>query len=410
MPDEPSSLEKYRFLRELEAIEKAEGRGTELISVYVPPDRQISDVANYLRQEYSQASNIKSKTTRKNVLAALESILQRLKSYRRAPPHGVVFFVGHKQVGADKTEMVQFVVEPPEPVPAFLYRCDSAFHTAPLKEMLREKDTYGLLVLDQGEATLGLLRGKRIEVIKNVQSLVPRKHRMGGQSARRFERLHEEAVHEFFKKVGDLMTEAFLGIEDLRGILVGGPGYTKESFVHADYVHHELKKVILPALLDTGYTDESGLRELVEKARDVLADLDLMREKQLVQDLMNEIKKEDGGLAVYGEAEVRRALELGAVETLLVSEGLRKERLKLRCPECGFAATRTAEDNERETACPECGAETTVETREDIIEELTRVAADYGTKVELISKDSEEGTLLVKAFGGLAGILRYRVA
>jgi len=32
-----------------------------------------------------------------------------------------------------------------------------------------------------------------------------------------------------------------------------------------------------------------------------------------------------------------------------------------------------------------------------------------GSKIELISKDSEEGQLLLRAFGGIAAILRYRV-
>src|SRR5881296_2970861 len=207
---EMSHLDKYKFRRDLEEIEAAAGRGTELVTVYVPPDKLISDVANYLRGEYSQSSNIKSQSTRKHVQGAIESILQRLKYYKQPPPNGIVFFTGHKAIGADQTQMVAYVLEPPEPVPSFLYRCDSKFFTEPIHEMLTERQTYALVVIDQGEATLGLLRGKRIEALKNVQSLVPRKHRMGGQSARRFERLHDQAVHEFFKKIGDLMTEAFL--------------------------------------------------------------------------------------------------------------------------------------------------------------------------------------------------------
>jgi len=226
---EMSGMDKYKFRRALEQIEEATGRGTELVSVYIPPGRPISDVTNYLRAELSQSSNIKSASTRKHVTQAIESAIQRLRSYRMPPPNGLVVFTGHKQIGADQTEMVAFVLEPPEPVASFLYRCDSKFYTAPLHEMLAEKDLYGLLVIDWSEATLGLLRGKRIEVIKNLQSQVPSKHRMGGQSARRFERGHDIAVHEWYKKIGDLMTEAFLNQPDLKGIIIGGPGYSKKS-------------------------------------------------------------------------------------------------------------------------------------------------------------------------------------
>ena len=409
MADIPS-LERYKFRRALEEIERAIGRGTELVSVYVPPTRQISDASNYLRAELSQSSNIKSASTRKHVTQAIESSLQRLRGYRQPPPNGLVIFTGHRQIGADQTEMVAHVIEPPEPVASFLYRCDSKFYTEPLHEMLAEKDLYGLLVIDRSEATLGLLRGKRIEVIKNLSSLVPSKHRMGGQSARRFERLIEIAAHEWYKKVADLMTEAFLSRPEIQAILIGGPGYTKEYFATQEYLHHELRKKVLPTFLDTGYTDEYGLRELIEKAREVLAGVDLMREKALVQRFMDEVRKEDGGLASYGEDQVRRAIGLAAVDLLIISEGLRKARVKLRCEDGDWEGERTVADPNDVGVCPVNGGRLAVLANTDIVEEFTDGAAKTGSRIELVSRDSEEGELLLKAFGGIAAILRYRVA
>jgi len=404
-----AGMDKYKFRRALEKIEEAAGRGTELVSVYIPPERPVFDVTNYLRAELSQSSNIKSASTRKHVTQAIESAMQRLKAYRMPPANGLVIFTGHKQIGADQTEMVTFVLEPPEPVVSFLYRCDSKFYTEPLHEMLAEKDVYGLVVIDRSEATIGILRGKRIEVIKNLQSQVPSKHRMGGQSARRFERLIEIAAHEWFKKVGDLMTEAFLSRPEIRSIIIGGPGYTKEYFATQEYLHHELKKKVLPTFLDVGYTDEYGLRELVEKARDLLIGLDLIREKDLVQRLMNEIRKEDGGLAAYGEDQVRQALGLGAVDTLLISEGLRKVRMRLRCTNGDWDGEKTLAEDGELPACPKDGGPLSVVEKQDLIDDLTKIAEQMGTNVELISKDSEEGQLLLRAFGGIAAILRYRV-
>jgi len=405
-----SGMDKYKFRRALEQIEEAAGRGTELVSVYIPPERPIFDVTNYLRGELSQSSNIKSASTRKHVTQAIESAMQRLKAYKMPPPNGLVIFTGHKQVGADQTQMVTFVLEPPEPVTSFLYRCDSKFYTEPLHEMLAEKDVYGLLVIDWSEATLGLLRGKRIEVIKNLQSQVPSKHRMGGQSARRFERGHDIAVHEWYKKIGDLLTEALLNRPDLKGILIGGPGYSKEEFATGDFLHHELKKKVLPTFLDAGYTDEYGLRELVEKSREILSGLDLMREKSLVQRLLEEIRKADGGLAAYGEEQVRNAIRLGGVDTLLISEGLRKVRLTLRCTNGDWEGEKTVDDAGELPTCPKDGGPLTVVENRELIEDLTALAGRMGTNVELISKDSEEGQLLLRAFGGIAAILRFRVS
>jgi len=406
---EMSDMDKYKFRRALEEIEQAQGRGTELVSVYIPPNRPIFDVTNYLRGEISQSSNIKSASTRKHVQQAIESCVSRIKGYRMPPANGLAVFAGHKQIGADQTEMVAFVLEPPEAVQSFLYRCDSKFYTEPLHEMMTEKELYGLVVIDRSEATVGLLRGKRIEVLKNMQSLVPSKHRMGGQSARRFERLIEIAAHEWYEKVANVMTDAFLSRPEIKGIVIGGPGYTKEYFATQDYIHHELKKKILEPYLDTGYTDEYGLRELVEKARTILSDLDLMREKTLVQKLLDEIRKEEGGLAAYGEEQVRHALQLGAVETLLVSEGIRKLRLKLTCANGDWEGERTVADEATLPKCPQDGGNLNVVEKRDIIEEFSTLAAQSGTKVELISKDSEEGELFLRAFGGIAAILRYRV-
>ena len=114
---EQSNMAKYKFRRALEEIEKATGRGTELVTVYVPPTKQISDVTNYLRNEYSQSSNIKSASTRKHVQQAIESSLQRLKGYRQPPATGLVVFTGHKQIGADQTQMVAEVLNPRRPWP-----------------------------------------------------------------------------------------------------------------------------------------------------------------------------------------------------------------------------------------------------------------------------------------------------
>lgn len=402
-----SDKQKYDFKRALEEIRELHGRGTELISVYVPPSKQISDVAAYLRGEYSQSSNIKSQSTRKAVMGAIQSILSRLKYYKRPPANGVVFFVGEVPKSGDQTRMVQYVLEPPEPITTFLYRCDSEFYLEPLLDMLEEKKSYGLIVIDRSEATLGLLKGKRVQVIKNIQSLVPSKHRMGGQSAQRFERLIEIAAHEFFTKVADTATDAFLNNKELKGILVGGPGPTKDYFNDSAYLHHELQKKVI-GTFDTGYTDEYGLRELVEKGKEKLEDLDLMREKKLMMRLLEEIRKPDGGLAAYGEEEVRMNLELGAVDVLLLSEGIRKHRLSLECSNCEWKGTVTTSKTEEVPKCPNCGSVPSVISDIDVVDEFYDIAEKMGTKVELISTDSEEGEMLMTAFGGAAAVLRFR--
>jgi peptide chain release factor subunit 1 len=408
-----TALDRYELRRRLEDLGRFSGHATELISLYVPVTKQISFVTSYLKNEFSQSSNIKSKSTRKNVTSAIESITSRLKMYKQPPPNGVIFFVGHVAAAGDQTDMVQITIEPPMPITTFLYRCDSKFYLEPLNEMLEDRETYGLLVIDRGEGTIGFLKGKRVEVVKNIPSRVPSKHGRGGQSQRRFERLIEIAAHEFFKKVGDIVNETFLDEPELKGIIVGGPGATKEFFVEKDYLHHELKRKVID-LFDTGYTDEYGLRELVEKAEDALSDLDLMREKKLIKRLMDEIRKTEGGLSVYGETEVISALKNGAVDILLLSEGLRRYKLEYKCASCSNNQTLISGKDikliEKTLDCPSCNGSMELKDKEDIIETLHKMASEVGTKVELISTDSTEGEMLFKAFSGIAGILRFRIA
>jgi peptide chain release factor subunit 1 len=412
-PSAEMQLQRYSFQRKLDEIAATKGRATELISMYVSPGKQISDVMNYLRNEYAQSSNIKSRTTRKNVMWAIESLMGRVRAYKEPPANGVAFFVGSKAVGTDGSKPVTFIVEPPEPLNTYLYRCDSSFYLDPLLSMVHEPEMWGLIVMDRAEVTLGFLRGKRVEPLRNRQSQVPSKHGRGGQSAHRFERMIEHAAHEFFVRCGEMANELFLPKKDvLKGILLGGPGATKEYFFKETYLHYDLQQKVVQPLFDVGYTDEYGLRELVEKATQTLHGLELTEEKRVIQRLLGEIRRAEKGLAAYGDRDVEQALDASAVEELLVSEGLRRKRSTLTCANCGQEYTKIVSDEQEDTItdgpCEKCGkGPLTEKESEDYVEGLFRRAQKSGAKVRLISSESEEGEMLAKAFAGVAALLRY---
>ncbi|HOK58490.1 peptide chain release factor aRF-1 [Methanothrix sp.] len=408
---EISAQEKYEFKRLLDELRSKSGRGTELISLYIPPDKQISDVMAQLREEHGQAANIKSKLTRTNVQSALESAMARLRLIPRAPENGVVLFIGAVDIGGNRTDMYTKVIEPPEPITTYRYHCDSSFLLTPLEDMLSEKKTFGLIVLDRREATIGILKGKRIEPLKHLTSTVPGKQRKGGQSSHRFQQLRLIAIHDFYKRIGEAANDAFLSIDqkELQGILIGGPSPTKEEFIAGNFLHHELQKKILDAF-DVSYTDEAGLSELVEAAQDRLLDLELTQEKLAMRRFMKELVS-DRGLASYGEKEVRQNLALGAVDLLLLSEELRKTRVKVRCQNqsCDYTDERTRTPSSPAIGtCPKCGSPLTITEEVDLITELSQLAEQSGAAVKIISTDFEEGAQLLHAFGGIAAVLRYR--
>jgi len=411
---ELSQRQKYDLKRKLEELANCKGKHTELISLYVPPSKQISDVTSYLKNEISESQNIKSKTTKKNVLSAIESILSRLRTFKTLPENGLIFFVGHKSVGADQTTMTAHVIEPPMEIQTFLYRCDSLFYLDPLKDILTEREIFGLILIDRRECTIGILRGNRIELLKYMTSQVPGKHGRGGQSQRRFERLTEIAAHEWFQKCGEKISEIFMTEKNMKGIFFGGPGPTKKYFADGKYLHYEVSDKILD-VFDTGYTDEFGLRELVSAASETMTDLKIAKEKQTMKRFLKEITKGDNSLALYGEIQIRKALQMGAIDTLLLSENLRKYRVTLTCPTCEYSEQKTIRedtlDDFEPPQCPVCDTPTQLEIADktDLIDELSEICESTNGKVILISDNSEEGNTLTSAFDGIAGITRYPI-
>ena len=133
----------------------------------------------------------------------------------------------------------------------------------------------------------------------------------------------------------------------------------------------------------------------------------ISREKDLMNRFMMEIKKSDGGLGVYGEANVLAALRAKTIDLLLVSEDLDKSHVLLKCPNCGNEREMFLPGGQDTVNCEKCGTPMTVVQKEDFLEYLFHLAEASGAKTEIISDTSEEGKLLERAFGGIAGILRY---
>ncbi|TYL38504.1 peptide chain release factor 1 [Natronococcus pandeyae] len=408
---EQSDRKKYEFRKVIEDLKDFEGSGTQLVSIYIPEDRQVSDVVQHVTQEHSEAANIKSKQTRTAVQDALTSIKDRLRYYDTFPPeNGMVVFSGAVDSGGGQTEMVTRVLEgPPQPVESFRYHCDSDFLIEPLEEMMADQGLYGLIVLDRREANVGWLKGKRVEPVKSASSLVPGKQRKGGQSAQRFARLRLEAIDNFYQEVAGMANDLFVAKRhELDGILVGGPSPTKDEFLDGDYLHHEIQDSVI-GKFDVAYTDESGLKDLVDNAEEALADAEVMKDKKQMEEFFEELNA--GDLATYGFEQTRRNLMMGAVDRLLISEDLRKDVISYDCEECGNT-DREVVDRRKSTpahTCTECGSdvEATEEDREDAIDHLIEIAEQRGTTTKFISTDFEKGEQLYNAFGGFAGILRY---
>ncbi len=359
-----------------------------------------------LQSEYSLTQNVKSKQTRNNVLDALEKIMNHLKVLDKTPKNGLIVFCGNISEKEGSSDIKLWSVEPPQPLNRKVYWCDQTFVLDPLKEMLREKEIYGLIVIDGGGADVGFLKGKKVVLEKHVESMVPGKTKAGGWSQQRYQRIREEAKKDHMKKTAEIANRLFLPEkEDLKGIIIGGPGPFKEKFNDSEYLDHQLRKKKL-GVIDTSYTGDQGLQELVKRGEQLIEEASAVKERKLMEEFYGNLQK-DNGLSVYGLDETKRAMELGAIEILLISEAYDWIRVKLEC-QCGETQVKDAKPG-REHKCPNCGSVMEVVEEKDLIDVLSEEAKNYSSKVEIISTDSREGEQF-KNLGGIGGILRFRIS
>ncbi len=399
-------IRKRRLKDLVGELDNFRGRHTELVSVYIPAGYNLNKVTDQITNEKSTAQNIKSKTVRKNVMAALERILQHLKLYKQTPENGLVVFSGNISEREGVADIEIFALEPPEPLKQKLYWCDQKFVLDPLKDMIREKEVYGLIVIDKSEAEVGVLQGKRVKSLKHLESLVPGKTDKGGWSANRYARIREGLLHDFMKKVGDVASQQFGELKDLKGLIVGGPGPVKDKFVEGKFLRYDFQKKIV-SIVDTSYTGEYGLEEALNRSEEALKEASVIKEKKILGRFFDELGK-DSGLAIYGVKEVVQTLKSGSVEVLLLSEHFDWVRAKLKCPKCGeekdvIMVRKKAEENK----CKKCDELYEILAEKDLTDEIVKLAEDMGTEVEMVSGDTKEGNQL-KEMGGIGGILRYK--
>ena len=489
-----NTKQKKKLLRFIKQLDQYRGRHTELVSVYVPQGYEIIKIIQHLQEEQGTASNIKDKTDRNNVIDSLERMIRHLRLFKQTPQNGLAVFAGNISDKENKVDIEVFSIEPPEPLQLRTYRCDQTFLLDPLKDMIEERDVYGLIVVDNREGNIGILKGTMIKEIKSFTSDVPGKTTKGGQclifgslielnnknkvkiedlkvgdkiksynfdkkkfedseiidkweveknefyvinnnlkcskdhlifledgstksaeelnkndiilndkaeevkiksikrvnkktkmidisvknqnfiadcvlvhnSQQRYARIREIAAKEFHKKIAEVANKEFLEMKNLKGILLGGPGPTKETFLNENVLNNEIRKKIL-AIKDLSYTGDFGLKELVEKSNDVLSEQSSIKEKELLDKFFTLLAKFPKKV-VYGKEKTLRALDMSAVDIVIISDDM-----------------------------------------DDIfIDEVEEKAVTFGTQVEVVSSETELGNQL-KELGGIAGILRFEV-
>jgi len=395
---------EYSIRKELKRLASIRGSGTELISVYIPPDFPIADEMGKLKEESSQAGNIKSKATRQNVQGALDKIIQFLRLYKRVPQNGLAIFAGNVSNIQSNPRIEVFKIEPPSPIKSNIYRCDSEFLLEPLESAMAATDLYIVLIMDGKDATIGTLSGTRFAADKKVRSFAPSKTSKGGQSAARYERVIEAEIADYHNRVSDGVNELYQKFgKKVNGLILAGPGPHKETFMKSGKLNYQLK---ILGVFDTGYTDEhNGVNELLEKAKELLSQQAIVKERAVMERFMSEVGR--NGLATFGYDKVKAALANDNVSRLIVSEDLELMEVSYTCSNCKQVITAVEEGNFRQQR-HECGGTLEITSQKDAVEDLIEQAEQKNVELVFVSSESSNGKQLLLGFKGIAAMLRYR--
>lgn len=255
---------------------------------------------------------------------------------------------------------------------------DSSPFLLPLARLRKDYEDYGLLLIDSQEYRLFLVRS-RVAVEKEKRSIdLMNKHKKGGWSQMRFNRLRRGAIKSFLTEaVEDLDS---LDIQEIKGLVVAGPGEAKGQLV--EMLPASWKSKVL-GVLDISMQTPSG--DLVKLGNEVAIG-EQSREKELAEKLKDAVLK--GRPAAYGLAEVGEALKQGRANHLILSNSFALPQMI--CKKCHF-------HGEGET-CPTCGGQMQALS----LEELYQQAERTGAEVVLVEDDA-----FLESIGGIGATLRY---
>jgi len=413
---EDATIEQFKVRRLIRMLDSARGHGTSVITLILNAKQDINLTNKLLTEEYGTASCIKSRVTRLSVLSAITSTQQRLKRYSRTPPNGLIIFCGEVVTEDGKEKKLTIDFEPFKPINTSLYRCDDKFRTEALAELLEDDDKFGFLIMDGNGTLYGTLQGNHREVLHKFSVDLPKKHGRGGQSALRFARLRLEKRHNYMRKVGELATQFFVPngqTPNIKGLIVAGSAEFKQALTtDAGLFDPRLAAIVIPPLLDISYGGEMGFSQAIELAAECLSNVKFVQEKRLVSKFLDEVSQ-DTGKYCFGIKETMQCLDAGAVETLIIWEGFQMTRVVIRNPHTDTSEMKilTAEElkDPRLYKCKETNVELVKDEEDPFLDWIVENYKAFGAKLEFVTDRSQEGNQFVKGFGGIGGLMRYKL-
>jgi peptide chain release factor subunit 1 len=255
---------------------------------------------------------------------------------------------------------------------------DSSPYLRPLARIQDEWESFTLLLVNSNYAKIFSLSMGQVDDTKKLSADIMNKHKKGGFSQARFNRLRKGAIHEFLSEV----IEALQQRADER-IIIAGPGQAKlqlKSMLPKNLEDH------LVEIIDVNIDDEKAL---LKESIHLISEKEKQKSSEVVKQLKQEILK--NGLAVYGIEETLDAVKNGQVELLIIEKDCKIPGWI--CENCQLVKQGISD------TCPYCGKKT---SEVDVIEEILEFAERTDAEIEFT--DDEE----IADLGHIGAILRFK--
>lgn len=282
-----------------------------------------------------------------------------------------------------------------------------------LNELLEDDDVFGFIVMDGNGCLYATLQGNTRTILHKFTVDLPKKHGRGGQSALRFARLRMEKRHNYVRKCAEMAVTFFISDNkcSVAGLVLAGSADFKTDLLQSDMFDPRLQKAVIKTV-DVSYGMDPGFNQAIELSAECLSNVKLVQEKRLLQRYFDEISQ-DTGKYCFMVQDTLQALEMSSVETIIVWENLTINRLTVKNTATGeeriLHLSPEQETNEAHFHDAVTGVQLEIVERVTLVEWLANTYRSFGAALEFITDRSQEGSQFCKGFGGIGGILRWKV-
>jgi len=144
----------------------------------------------------------------------------------------------------------------------------------------------------------------------------------------------------------------------------------------------------------------------------VLGNVKFIQEKKILNEYFERIAQ-DLGTYCFGIDDTLKALEMGAVETLLCWEDLPMQRVVLLNSQTSVEVVKLLTEEQLEDDSnfkdAETGGDLEIKEKKTLVEWLCEHYKDFGAAMVFVTNKSTEGSQFCRGFGGIGGLLRYKV-